>query len=909
MYLTANQLEVSGGMRRDRGECLIDAALYLPPAAIQRKGNLYIIAEIEGATPNLVDPGGHQRATEATLCRETQMTVMQEFYNFNPNATITSALRHALQVANQQVFNRNSAMLPPDRRGVGLSCALVRGQEVFLAQVAPTQAFLTHKGQLKMLPNLPEMVRGPRSMPSTNSQDTLPLPNKTDGKRGSEIISGLGRSATVEPSLSRHVFEENDLLILCSSNIAEKLTIEQADNFFLNQDSRSALFSLNEFTRTHQISDGYVMAVGAKADYGVAGQVAEAPRLEPSQNVAEPASQPRKRNSAEGVAASVSMLTSKFAARNRPTAPTPPREEFVYQDRPQVAPSDAPTQAVEINWNDNKAAADSGKAVTDVEDLLKDDRNNDPWLRREEDNVSRPPYLRNREVAEEYPAPAPAPRNFTYNEGGANQPGRSYMPPQMIDEGDQPAPPPDRKTSRRDKKRVAQLEASPVNSPYVDLVGVDGYGPPLEPGRMQRITGGKRWPLILALLALLAVAVLFLVFAVGGGVGGGSSKALEFVKAAEQKRGQAQALAATNPAQARKLIEAAKQDLALASKEKADLADINSVQNGLKITLDNINKVVVPPDLRLAVDLTSQGAGVKITQAVLSGDIMFLLDSGRGIIYATDLAGSIKPLLKTGDAAGGSVFGKPLVMTARMDSIVVLDEQNISYIYNRAQNNWTAAKLGDASSWVTPVRQMATYQGNLYLIGPGGGQILKYNPGNYVGNPDEWVNPSTVDSLKLDKTSAFAIDGSIYTLSKEGRFLQLARPNGKPKGEVVADIDLNAGEKVGPAINNPLSMQVGTLEYPFVFVVDSEKRVLQFQKETGNFIQQFRATPNGKEFDNLRDVAIDTLNNKLYLIGEQKVYVFRLPAETAGPVINATVGGPTTAPISSVTVPSPTAKP
>jgi hypothetical protein len=105
-------------------------------------------------------------------------------------------------------------------------------------------------------------------------------------------------------------------------------------------------------------------------------------------------------------------------------------------------------------------------------------------------------------------------------------------------------------------------------------------------------------------------------------------------------------------------------------------------------------------------------------------------------------------------------------------------------------------------------------------------------------------------------------------------------------------------------------LQVGTLEYPYVFVVDGEKRVLQFQKEGGGFIQQFQATPNGKEFDNLHDVAVDITNKKLYLIGEQKVYVFTLKAETPGPVINATVSGPvgspSPAPVSTGNAPKPT---
>jgi len=919
MYLTGGQLELSGGMRRDRGECLVDAELYMPPPAIQKKGTLYIIAEIEGAP---LDQPGRERSEDAALCRETQMMLLQEYYKASTTATITSALRHALEVANQHVFNRNSATLPPARRGVGISCAVVRGSEVYLAQMPPTQAFLTHQGQLKALPTSPERQRGPRPLENASAsaeanQATLPLPI-TGGKpattaRRSETIPALGRYASIEPDFSRHVFEEGDLLVLCSLNIGGALSNEQADQFFLKQDSRAALYNLSEFTRTAKITDGYVLAISAKSDYGV---------VPPNMTDAPKADEGRLRSSVEGVAASVSLLTSKFTALNRPRSVTPRPEGYIYEDngiRPRHSQPETAHEASPIAPASPEVfgfEASSKSSASPFEPLQADDRNNDPWLRREEDSLQEPPYLRGRKLADE---PVPVSRNFSYSDGAevtdqsepaptpeATKTGaRIYSPPSTAEAAPNKGWS-DRLKQSRPKtkaKQAVRLEANPVSSPYIDMVGADGYNSTAVRSKrgfngVSGMVAGRRWPLIVALAVLLGVAVVFLIFAVSGGaVGGNSSKALDIVKAAEQKRGQAQAMAATNPAGARKLIEQAKADLAAATKEKADLNDINSVQNGLKITLDNINRVVVPPDLRLAVDLTSQGAGVKISQGVLSaaGDTLYLLDTGRGVIYAADLVGGIKPILKTGDPAGGSVFGKPVAMAARLDSIVVLDEQNISYVYNRGKGDWTAAKLGGTAGWAKPVRQLATYQGNLYLLGPAGSQILKYNAGGYAGNPEEWLNPALADSLKLDQSAAFSIDGTIYTLGKDGRLVQLSRPNGKPKGEKQAEYDLNMGERVGPAVINPTVLQVGGLEYPFAFVVDKEKRVLQFQKEGGGFVQQFQATLNGKEFDNLRDVAIDEPNKKLYLIGEQKVYVFRLPADTAGPVFNATVAGPTAA--------------
>src|SRR5206468_1302779 len=109
------------------------------------------------------------------------------------------------------------------------------------------------------------------------------------------------------------------------------------------------------------------------------------------------------------------------------------------------------------------------------------------------------------------PPPNPGPRNFNYNDGpGGNpptsnpNPSRPNSPPRMplineepeVDQAEWAAPAPPKKGfmgGRREKgrpeKQAARLQATPSNSPYVDLVGVDGYGPPLE--RMEERRGNR----------------------------------------------------------------------------------------------------------------------------------------------------------------------------------------------------------------------------------------------------------------------------------------------------------------------------------------------------------------------------------------------------------------------------------
>lgn len=887
MNLVANQLELTNGVRRDRADCLLDAEQTIPPPTIQKRGALYIITETETMA------AGQPRPGDIDLCREAQETILHEYYNFNPTATITSALRHALDKANQAIFNRNSAVLPPERRGLGVTIALVRGSEIYTAQLPPTQALLSHQGQIRVLPahDRPEPTSGPRPVQArtgTDAQVTLPTPR-------AQSVPSLGRYSAIEPTLSRNVFEEGDVLVLCSSALAQAIKPEDLDWILANQESRSVLLNLSEFARNQNIADAYAMTLGVR------------PGVTPRRPAAHP-EETGWRGTAEGVAGAVSLFASKFTPKGG-----------------------KPSQA------------SAEEAEPDPLAPLVSEQREDPWLRREDHDLNRPAYLRGRSPSMDTPPAVPVPpapaapsfsrssnskgqdeQGFKQQQAGFFRPGVQTPPPSpprrdytYTDASQEPTyqpntvePPlprlsgavgaepeaawgtPTAKKGWSVPKRSAargQVAASPSNNPFFDMAGGERSGASGNP-LLQRLgsvlTGRGPLLLLLGLGLVVAIAVLAVAISLAGNIGGNGNKAAELVQAAEQKRATAQNLAASQPARARALITQAQTDLDAARKEKPDLPDLTTMQNALRTTLDNINKVVIPGDLRQAMDLSSQGTGVRLSRAVINqtGDSLYLLDTGRGAVYNADMMGAVKTILKSGDKAAGAIFGKPLAMVARPDGLLVVDSGNIAWIYNRAANSWTAQALGGTSSWgSTAIRQAASYQGNLYVVGPASGQILKYNAGQYGGNPEEWLNPGLAPNLALDKANGLWIDGTIYALDGKGKILQLARPSGKDKGEVIQQYEPNAADKLGPPLSAPVAINAGSLDFPHLFVLDSEKRVMQFSKADGAFIQQFQAIAGRKEFDNLQDVVIDETNKKLYIVGLQKVHVFNLPASSSNP--------------------------
>src|SRR5207237_4793576 len=105
----------------------------------------------------------------------------------------------------------------------------------------------------------------------------------------------------------------------------------------------------------------------------------------------------------------------------------------------------------------------------------------------------------------------------------------------------------------------------------------------------------------------------------------------------------------------------------------------------------------------------------------------------------------------------------------RVGSLVVLDSNLVAYIFSADTSAWQAVPLGGGPGMATP-KDLASYDGNIYLLASKPGQISKYVAGKYGGTPDDWIHdPASADQTK--DAVAMAIDGSIYALMPAGRIV------------------------------------------------------------------------------------------------------------------------------------------
>ena len=105
------------------------------------RGALYLLVEVTG-------PAAGRDIVADQLAR-----VVRNVY-YGCRGSVTSGLQQAIQEANSLLYQENRTSLPGERRTAGISCLVLRGTDLFIAQSGPTAVYLLHEGQTSRLPDL-----------------------------------------------------------------------------------------------------------------------------------------------------------------------------------------------------------------------------------------------------------------------------------------------------------------------------------------------------------------------------------------------------------------------------------------------------------------------------------------------------------------------------------------------------------------------------------------------------------------------------------------------------------------------------------------------------------------------------------------------------------------------------------
>lgn len=138
---TVGQVAMVGGDQSDRPSGILVDERALRSGKWQRRGNLYALVEVAGPV-----------AGRDVLARQLLDTVRNAYFAWQ--GSVTAGLQQAIREANALLFRENRDSLPGEQRTAGVSCLVVRENDLFLAQAGPSAVYLTRGDQVTRLPEL-----------------------------------------------------------------------------------------------------------------------------------------------------------------------------------------------------------------------------------------------------------------------------------------------------------------------------------------------------------------------------------------------------------------------------------------------------------------------------------------------------------------------------------------------------------------------------------------------------------------------------------------------------------------------------------------------------------------------------------------------------------------------------------
>jgi len=921
LRVVASQFQVISGVRRASSDCV--SSVTAGPG-VAHKGSLYILSEPRA---NL--------ALGLEACQLVQQVLAHEYYaESSPSAT--TSLTRALARANLALLQHNRQAESRQRASVGLSCAVVRGDEVYIAQLPPAQVFLIHQGSVRAFPT-------PRNWPGANDN---PFPPASLGSTTGEP----------DPDLIRSPLESGDALILCSANLAGLLTPAEADRHLAGADQYAIIDYLHRLTEEHNLLEGYALALYASSDSR--SRTASGSVRLPSRNTGEhPVAEKRSfdpramlsnlRRGGKAAQPESGYAPAPISLRSSGPAPDVTFDHTSGQDvqvveaaATFVAPPDRQPLLDNLlahrrDMEENASFASPASSRPPLHLVRRADYEvNKPHPDRDADEVqfTNPDYTAE-PVAEEdafFTSPTAAPdssgnaaldrakgvagqlgsklrqasgaglaaiqnlaqrnRQQAASEPGGETPLEPAVDPHktgaiIFDEEVQAAPAPASGLAARAAALKAQIGARFSRQPVeaasqqtgaiyrpASRTSASYQRPDYAQGQPRHLPRIPVWVLIGTLL--LIAALLF--FFVNQGVAAQKSQQInDYLKKASTALASANSV--SDPQARRAHLKAASDNIEYAAKLDPASTEVGKARGQVQSEMDRVNLVVRFAKLDLIFDLHSHalkdGSAAPaatasfLSQIVVGGGDFYLLDRGVSTLYRCKADGTgTTVILNKGD---GLVKGSLLYITWRVDRLVALDDGYNLYVYDPSSGSSTATALGASNNFNRPL-DLASYDGNLYILGARSNQIVKYAGGNYGVAPTEWFSG---DPGAMGGASKLAINGEVYVLTSNGSVLHLVNHQLKERS------DLNAGPN---AVEPPAAAPHALFASPdnkFLYAADSKGgptntqggRVFKLDL-SGRLIAQYMTTLSSDDLANLNSIYVTPDDSTIYLLTSDRLY-------------------------------------
>jgi hypothetical protein len=830
------QFSVSQGENPLPNDTLLICEADDPLSMEARKGELFIIVESQQELAR------HRQPLQLVL-----RTVRKFFYE-SASFSVQSALRRAIIAANQALYEYNLTQDQSKRVVFGMTCVVVKTQDVYVAQINPSQMYILGDGQL-------------RAIPSSMLWRTIyytPTPVN--------VSSMMGSTLSVEPEFFRAMWTPGETLMIVTSNLASVLDRDTVGQILRLVNPAKMVQAVREVCHTKGVGDAYGLTM--VLDANVADDV-------------------------QAVSGSFSSITQQLILAGDSTGLW-----FAHTIK---------WLRGLLLGNDSSRFESSAKRwrniTRDEQQRITRPPPDVPYV---VDPMPNPVPL---DLGDSIEAQAEALAVAKY--GKRRSVPAIEKPLRVVDAVDVevPSTPVDTNFARRNtsfKVKVTEpIRYGAFFSTLFQGLFVMRWLPKgrIDARRMQSATRGEglsyrkqRPPFPWAMLSLM-IALVSVLFFYGKNVATehrlqrGENSILNAEQSIQAIYDSASETEATQRIEVtRSLLDNLQQSgiiTATTENHQRFLAMVTKIEKAQSVVqrrsyLDNLTIVAQHPVKSgvfstIVIPPPSDGYA-----NVDSFNYFYLLDSKAGVVYQTPRdEGSPVPMLRPNDQIGEVIVDKVFDIAWRIDGLVGLAQSSNNgpavYLF-RNGNNWNYSILAGSLEWQIGERhvRMQSYGGNLYVWGVTPANILRFFSTQIADFPTPWIQND--GGLAIDTAVDMGIDGRVYLLMPDGAIhVFQAVPNGERGFEKSIVL-----KNITPPIQAVSRLIVtGDGESGSFFVLDSyASRIIQIEKRTGRLIQQIMLPPDSPiTLDNLTALAIDESQARpeLYVANGGVVYKAPLP--------------------------------
>lgn len=297
-----------------------------------------------------------------------------------------------------------------------------------------------------------------------------------------------------------------------------------------------------------------------------------------------------------------------------------------------------------------------------------------------------------------------------------------------------------------------------------------------------------------------------------------------------------------NEGQALEEINILREEIAnLSDKERKKISNLNEIEEKLQGYVDQIRKMTKIDPIELS-NLSLLGDQVETNSLTLAGENIYISDPKNGKIYQVNKDGLSSVLTESENLKSEKI----LSANDSDHSFFITDKYTLK-IDKDQKITYTKINIENFSQ----ISSFDIYNNRVYLLNSSANQIFRYNltAGEYK-SPAPWIKQD-----QPEKTISMSIDYNIFVLSEDGQVFKYLSGNQE-------NFELN---KI-----DPLALEANNIKLSdkYIYISEkSEKRIIIFDKKTGNFIKQYYSPL----FNNLKDFVV-AKDHLIYILNDNTVY-------------------------------------